>query len=207
MKKHLKFELKDLDSEGQVSFYFSKFNNEDSDRDIVVKGAFTKTKENIKRIKHFYNHNMYNVPGVIKEINEDKVGGWAVSQLALKTQLGNEVYEQYKAGIITEHSYGYDIMKSEWNEDKTVQTIKEIKLYELSSLTAWGANPETNVIDIKSLDYLNELLKSTNYDEKIILKINEVLKHLATLKEPEQSTQAEPFNWIKAMNDNLNFIH
>ena len=203
MKKHLAYELKDLDNEGQVSFYFSKFDIQDSDRDVILKGAFKKTKENIKRIKHFYNHNMYNVPGVLKEIGEDSKGAFAVSQLALKTQLGNDVYEQYKAGIISEHSFGYDVMKSEWNEDKTVQTIKEIKLYEVSSLTAWGANPETNVIDVKSMDYLNMLLKSNKYEEKIVTKINEVLNYLESLKDGDEP---EPIDAIKYLTDNLNFI-
>jgi len=204
MKKHLAYELKDLDNEGQVSFYFSKFDIQDSDRDVILKGAFKKTKENIKRIKHFYNHNMYNVPGVLKEIGEDSKGAFAVSQLALKTQLGNDVYEQYKAGIISEHSFGYDVMKSEWNEDKTVQTIKEIKLYEVSSLTAWGANPETNVIDVKSMEYLNMLLKSNKYEEKIVTKINEVLNYLESLKAVDETL--EPVDAIRYLTDNLNFI-
>jgi len=204
MKKHLNFDLKDDNDKGEIAFYFSKFDVKDSDGDIVVKGAFKKTKENIKRIKHAYNHNIYQIPGVLKEIGEDHKGAFAVSQLALKTDLGRNVYEQYKAGIISEHSYGFDIIQTDKDKEKEAQIIKEVKLYEVSSLTAWGANEFTEVIDIKSMDYLNMLLKSNKYDEKIVTKINEVLNYLETLKAVDETP--EPFDTIKYLFDNLNFI-
>jgi len=205
MKKHLSFDLKDDNDKGEIAFYFSKFDVKDSDGDIVVKGAFTKTRENIKRIKHAYNHNIYQIPGVIKEIGEDEKGAFAVSQLALKTDLGRNVYEQYKAGIITEHSYGFDIIKSDKDKEKEAQIIKEVKLYEVSSLTAWGANEFTEVIDIKSIDYLNMLLKSNNYDEKIVNKIEEVLKHLQSLNEPtDEATPEKPIDYVDYLLNNLN---
>jgi len=204
MKKHLGIELKDLDEKGKVSFYFSKFDVKDSDGDIVIKGAFKRTSQNLKRIKMFYNHNLYQVPGTIKEINEDNTGGWAVADLALKTQLGKDVYEQYKAGIITEHSYGFDVIDGYPDKEKEAQILKEIKLHELSPLTAWGANEFTRPIEIKSMDYLNMLLKSNKYDEKIVTKINEVLNYLQSLKHTDEVN--EPIDAIKYLTDNLNFI-
>ena len=204
MKKHLSFDLKDDNDKGEIAFYFSKFDVKDSDKDIVQKGAFKRTSQNIKRIKHAYNHNIYQIPGVIKSIQEDDKGAFAVSQLALKTKLGNDVYEQYKAGIITEHSYGFDIIKTEKDEDKEATLIKEIKLYEVSSLTAWGANEHTNVIDIKSMDYLEMLLKMDKYDDKIVIKIKEVLNYLQSLEHTDEVNK--PIDTIKYLQDNLNFI-
>ena len=201
MKKHLGIELKDLDDKGQVAFYFSKFDVKDSDGDIVVKGAFQKTSQSLKRIKFFYNHNLYQVPGRLKEINEDDTGGWAVADLALKTNLGKDVYEQYKAGIITEHSYGYDVINSTQDKEKEAQIIKEVKLYELSALTAWGANEFTDPIYVKSEKYLKELLSIKEYDENLIKEIKNVVTYLESLKAGAESD--EPINWVKYLNDNL----
>ena len=77
MNKNFKscgLELKDLDdSKGIVSFYFSSFGNEDSDGDILQKGAFTKSiKENLSLIKHFKNHYHKLALGKILELCEDE---------------------------------------------------------------------------------------------------------------------------------------
>ena len=189
MKKHLELELKDIDEKGQVAFYFSKYDVKDSDGDIVVKGAFNKTRERIKRIKHFYNHNIYQVPGVLKEISEDETGAYAVSQLALKTELGRDVYEQYRAGIISEHSYGFDIMDSEPDNEKDATILKEIKLWEVSSLTAWGANEHTNVIDVKASKFLDQLLNVKEYDEKIVKQLKNIIDYLESLKAPDEGEE------------------
>lgn len=185
--------LKGLDEKGVVTFYFNAFDNVDSDNDMSRKGAFLKTMNDQKgRIKHFKNHNIYQTPGVISEMGEDEKGAWARSQLILGTTLGKETYEEYKAGAITEHSFGYDVVKSVKNPSGFREII-EYKLWEVSSLNAWGANSQTNVIDVKNekqllfeLDKLLKLSKGDFTDEylsKIETKINEILTHLKTLRE------------------------
>ena len=199
--KSIQAEVKDIDDKGLVKFYFSVFGNLDSDGDIVEKGAFLKTindwkTANKKRVRHFKNHRWDQTPGVLQELYEDDKGAVAVSQLILGTQLGKETYEEYRAGAIDQHSFGYDIIKSEWEgEDKDkVQRLMELKLNEVSSLNSWGANLETSTIDIKNQDqvieYLAKLEKlkkgdfSDNYFEKLETKIAAVQAHLASLREP-----------------------
>ena len=112
-KKVFTGEVKELDEKGIVTFYFNAFDNVDSDNDMSRKGAFIKTMSDQKgRVKHFKNHNIYQTPGVIKELGEDSRGAWARSALIMSTTLGRETYEEYKAGAITEHSFGYDVIKS-----------------------------------------------------------------------------------------------
>lgn len=210
-------ELKDLDDKGIVTFYFNSFNNVDSDGDMTLPGAFTKTMtDNKGRIKHFKNHNIYQSPGVIKEMGEDQAGAWARSQLILGTQLGRDTYEEYKAGAITEHSFGFDTIKSRKNPSGYRELV-ELKVWEVSSLNAWGANQNTGVIDVKNekdlLAYLDLLLKAAKGDftdeylKNIGIKIIEVTKHLETLRTTTpQEPEGEPFDAVKYLQTNLKIL-
>lgn len=191
--------VKDLDEKGIVTFYFNAFDNVDSDKDMTRPGAFVKTiTDNKGRIKHFKNHNIYQSPGVIKEMGEDTSGAWARSALILGTQIGRETYEEYKAGAITEHSFGYDVIKSTKNP-AGYRELTELKVWEVSSLNAWGANQNTPMIDVKNekelllqLELLLKLSKgdfTDSYLEQLEKKINEISGHLITLK---TSTPSEP---------------
>ena len=205
MIKTISAEVKDIDEKGLVKFYFSIFGNEDSDGDITHKGAFLKTiEENFKRIKHMKNHRWDQTPGVLKELLEDDKGAIAISQLILGSTLGKDTYAEYKAGAITEHSFAYDIMKSDFEDinGRRIQHLRELKLDEVSSLNSWGANALTETIDVKNEDqvikYLESLEKSKkgdfsdNYFEKLEIKIAAVQKHLESLREPDMSTLTEP---------------
>jgi len=206
--KSVSSEVKDLDEKGLVKFYFSFFDNVDSDGDITHKGAFTKSiKENRKRIKHFKNHHWTETPGVLKELYEDEKGAIAVSQLILGTQLGKDTYEEYRAGAITEHSFGYEIVNSdkETIEEKEVQHLRELKLDEVSSLNSWGANEMTDTLDVKNQDQVMKFLESLEalkkgefsdeYFEKLENKIAVVQKYLESLREPPQHS-IEPVDYI-----------
>jgi HK97 family phage prohead protease len=199
--KSITAEVKDLDDKGLVKFYFSIFSNIDLDNDITEPGAFAKTisdwkSSNKKRIRHFKNHRWDQTPGVLQDLYEDEKGGVAVSRLILGTQLGKETYEEYKAGAITEHSFGYDIIESffEETENGKIQHLKQLKLEEVSSLNSWGANAMTDVIDMKNKDQIMKLLEklenlkkgdfTDQYFEKLEIKIAAVQKVLKPLAKP-----------------------
>ena len=176
MDKKLKscgLEVKDLDdAKGIVSFYFSAFGNKDSDDDIMEKGAFKKSfKENLSRIKHFKNHDPYSAVGRILELHEDEKGAFAVSQLAEHkgefTQLAKDTLIEYNAGLITEHSHGFQTIRETFSKDREANIISEVKLWEVSSLTAWGANSNTPTTGIKNVKDIDKLFKSL---EQILTK-------------------------------------
>jgi len=217
--KNLIGEVKDLDGSGIVTFYFSAFGNKDSDGDITHPGAFAKTiKENFKRIRHFKNHRWDQLVGVPIEIKEDDFGAMARSQLIMGTQFGKDTYEEYKAKGITEHSFMYDVIKydvdNEDDKENRVRNLRELKLWEVSSLTSWGANQSTPVIDLKSmnpveltnyLDTLTKLQKGDFTDEyfgKLEKKLNEIYSHIKSLIEPPAGTP-EPMDWVKYLQTNL----
>ncbi len=149
---------------GVVTGYFSRFNNVDSDGDIIRPGAFKKTiKEQgpdsaQPRIKHLLNHDPSQPLGKLLSLKEDKTGLTYESQVGTHT-LGQDFIKMIESGLITEHSIGFRIMKRNQlqsyenyvkNPSQGMYEISEMKLYEGSSLTAWGANPLTPITGLKS---------------------------------------------------------
>ena len=200
MIKSLVKEITDIDEKGVVTFYFSAFGNKDSDGDITMKGAFTKTiSDNKARIKHVLNHRTDQVPGVVQEMGEDEYGAWMRSKLMLSTVLGKDVYEMYKAGAITEHSFRYDIVKAYQDKSQDAQVITEYNIWEASSLTAWGANERTPTISIKSdlelIKELEEAIKAGKLQPEQLIKSLEQLPGFTQLKPIPTGT--EPIEYLR----------
>lgn len=228
--KSCQTEIKDLDENtGTVVFYGAVFGNEDLGGDTLMNGAATKTiRENFKNIRHFKHHNSTLMPGVIKEITEDSYGILVKSDLILSTQIGKETYEEYKAMASAkksmDHSIGYSTIK--FDEDrkdpnKWKRILREIKLYEFSTLTAWGMNPLAQTVSVKNLEqldfnlllteqkYFDQLLKCRFTDAKLE-HIEQVKKHIDDIVlSRNQSTQPQRIvlkgsDLINNLNFNLN---
>ena len=91
--------------------------------------------------------------GKFLELSEDSNGLYAVAQLGNST-LGKDAYEDYKDGIIREHSIGFqyvkdkiDYIENEDDETKSFYEVKEVILWEGSAVT-FGSNEYTNVLDV-----------------------------------------------------------
>ena len=167
--KSIPFETKDIDdSQGIVRVAFSKTGVYDSDNDRLMKGSFTKTiQENRGRIKMFKNHNPNMVPGVIKELSEEGDFAFATMQLSTST-LGKDTLIEYREGIITEHSHGFEGIKGKMSRnDKGGVDFTEVKLWEVSALTHWGANPYTYIDSVKSKGEITNLIQKLDSMIKI----------------------------------------
>lgn len=148
-------EIKDIDGKkGIVAGYFANFNSLDSDGDIIVPGAFSKTiKENgpesqKPRIKHLLNHDITQPLGVIISLKEDTVGLYYESKVGSHS-LGQDFIKMVESGLVTEHSIGFRTVKNDKKNDANYLT--ELRLWEGSSLTAWGANGNTPLTGMKGL--------------------------------------------------------
>ena len=157
-------EVKDIDEKGTVVFYASVFSTPDRVKDIVDMGAYRKTiTENFKEIQHYKNHDSTLMPGVLTELSEEQKGLLAKSNLMLKTQLGMETYEQYKAmaaaGKSMSHSIGYLTVREEQKGE--FNHLKEIMLFEVSSLTKRPAHPDALTVGVKEFESMDfeELVK------------------------------------------------
>jgi HK97 family phage prohead protease len=145
--------LKDIDEkQGRILGYFSKFGNIDSDKDMIMPGAFTKTlKENHSRIKHLYQHDPLKPLAGVKNgrlvITEEKEG-LAFDSTISQTSYGRDVIKLYSDGVIDEHSIGFNTVRK--SEKQGYVQIEEIKLWEGSTVT-WGANEFAGTTSVKSL--------------------------------------------------------
>ena len=142
-------ELKDIDENlGVVSGYGSIFGNLDSDNDIIEKGAYKRTiKNNGKRVKYIYNHQIDKPIGKMKELYEDEKGLGFVAEVP-KTTFGKEVLELMKYGVIDENSVGIMPIKKDTDDDG-IRRIKEVKLYEISAVTL-AANDQAKILEVKA---------------------------------------------------------
>jgi hypothetical protein len=169
-------EIKDISSDKrQVAVYLAKFDNIDSDNDMIKKGAFTKSIQergpdspSNRKIAFLRWHDWEKPIGKFLTLEEDDFGLFAVSQLGT-SQLGEDAFRDYTDGIIREHSIGFQYIQDKMKfiedmnaPDKGYFMISELKLYEGSAVT-FGANSETNVVDVmKSEDKVEKAVKISN---------------------------------------------
>lgn len=140
------FEVKDIDlKSGTFIQAYTRYDVKDSDGDYGRKGMFSKTwKEHFPRIRHILNHK-YELPvGEPKRFYDDDEYAYIESQIGTH-DLGEDFKKMVDSGLIKEASYGYNVIKSNKLKDGS-QELLEVKLWEVSSLTGWGANQFTPVI-------------------------------------------------------------
>jgi HK97 family phage prohead protease len=161
-------ELIDADEKaGIIKGYGSYFGNKDSDNDVIMKGAYKKTiAENGERVKYLYQHDMNQPIGKMTELYEDDKGLVFVAEIA-KTQLGKDVVELMKSGVITENSVG--IMPIQKNNKGDFREITEVKLYEISAVTL-AANDQAKILDVKGNIDVDKLSKRYDNLTKLIRK-------------------------------------
>ena len=167
--------VKDVDEKkGIVSFYFANFNSVDSHGRKFEKNAFNSAIPNTSKIKHLWNHNSYKVVGKPIEIGTDENGAYMRSQLLSNTDDGRKMFELYKNGIITEHSFGYYINESHKGtyKNKQVEIVEQVKLVEASSLTEQAANPNTPTISLNTYSDIVDIIKNEFDAIKEILNSN-----------------------------------
>lgn len=174
-----KTKANDLDeTKGIVTVAVNGIGVVDSQNDISMPGSFNKTlSENIARMKWFLNHDVTQLLGVPLE-GEEKDGNLVMTgQLNLAKQIGRDTLEDYKlyaaAGRTLEHSIGVQAIKRD-KEDK--RKVLEWKMWEYSTLTSWGSNPQTFLVGIKNdnpgdvrrnIEFIREALKMRYSDARL----------------------------------------
>lgn len=185
----------DIDQKGRVVVAANAFDNEDADGDISAVGSFTKTlKEHFSRARWFLNHDKSLLLGVPIEGNEVYPHLKMVGQLNMEKQIGKDAYSDYKLyaeyGKSLEHSIGVNPIQ---RDKKDRRIVKEWQLWEYSTLTSWGANPNTPMLGIKSaqdmsetIDWLDIMLRKGDYTDERFKQIELHIKTLRSLAlEPE----------------------
>jgi HK97 family phage prohead protease len=182
-------DIKDVDSANrQVAVYLSKFDNIDSDNDMIKRGAFAKSIQergvdstSNRKIAFLRHHDWEQQIGKWLSLQEDDKGLFAVGELG-RSSKGEDAWLDYQDGIIREHSIGFQYMgdKIKWMDDNSMEKggywmVSEVKLYEGSAVT-FGANELTEVVDV---------IKSENrveYADKIAKEVEALIKGLTNGK-------------------------
>jgi len=182
--------IEDIDeTNGIVSGYGSIFGNIDSDNDIILAGAYTKTlQENGSRVRYCNQHRIDQPLGKFTELREDGTGLYFVAQVP-KTRMGEDILLLMKNGVITENSVGIMPIIKE-NRADGVRLLKECKLYEISCVTL-AANPMALITDAKGeinqdllakrFDILAKMIKKENVSDELGYAIEGELMKLKSL--------------------------
>ena len=173
--------------ERKVKGYLSAFDVMDSDRDIVRRGAFTKSiKENgpasmsNRRIQFLRNHDWNSQIGKFLELVEDEKGLMFTATLGTSSK-GNDAFLDYQQGIIREHSIGFNYVQDKItmvnDKDGMAQgggywEVKEVQLWEGSAVT-FGANEFTPVVDVSKGLTTESFIESLNSE---LIAITKALK-------------------------------
>lgn len=202
--KSLKSTVKDIDTEkGIVIVGANAFNNEDAHKDISMPGSFKKTlSENFDRLKWHLNHDKKILLGVTLEAKETDTHLQTTGKFNLNKQVSKDVYEDYKLhaeyGKSMEHSIGVRAIKRDLIDKRKVS---EWFLGEWSTLTTWGANPNTPIFSVKSedvesvaqlIDWLDLCCRKGNYSDEKGKEIENTITKLRSLTQDEPDIDEEP---------------
>ena len=193
--KSLQYKTKanDVDEKGIVTVAVNGIGVKDSQNDISMPGSFNKTlKENIGRMRWFLNHKTDQLLGVPLSGKEADGNLIMVGQINLEKQIGRDTLADYKLyaenGRTLEHSIGVKAIKRD-----SVDTCKvhEWWMGEYSTLTSWGSNPQTFLVNIKSatadqvkeaVDFLRKAFTQHGYSDERLksydMEMNLLLKSL-----------------------------
>ena len=160
---NVSFEVKseDIKEDGTFRGWGSLFDKTpDAHGDLVARGAFAESLarggRNRTGIPMLWQHRPAEIPGVWASLLEDRKGLDARGKLALKTQLGHDVYEIMKLGAELGTfrlglSIGYDPIDFSIDKRTKVRTLKVVEIWELS-LCTFPAKIGAGVVDLKTIN-------------------------------------------------------
>lgn len=195
-------QLKDVDLKSHtMTGYFSKFGNVDSDKDMMMPGAFTKSiNERGPAAKNqiwFLNQHNWDMalskPHVLKE---DNYGLYYEAKVRDDLSYAKDVLILASEGYLNEHSFGFAYVpsKNKYVEDGDYYEIHEVKLFE-GSIVKLGANSETPFLGFKACKSIEN---KTEYLLKEFTMIQDVLK-LGNLTDDTYLILNMKMNQLKAM--------
>jgi len=160
--------IKSLDEGGFFGGYASVFGVQDSDGDVIVKGAFKESLEAHKASgqmpKMLWQHDHRQIIGKWIEMQEDDTGLWVKGRLIMEVRQGQEAYALLKEGVLGAMSVGFNIPDGGATGMRG-RVIEKAELWE-TSLVTWGANPEALITNVKSIKDFERLLRDAGYSRK-----------------------------------------
>lgn len=152
-RKAFPLEVKEVDESGAFSGYLSVFGNVDSHRDVVMPGAFTKSLEEYESKgilpPVLWQHDSSQPIGPFTKMKEDQHGLYVEGRLLINDiPKAREAHALVKNKVISGMSIGYGTVKDDFDSQKRVRRLTELKLFE-GSIVTFPSNTAANVEDVK----------------------------------------------------------
>lgn len=134
-------EVKAIGEDGTFSGYASVFDEVDQGRDLMVKGAFSRTIVAIAArgfpLPILWQHDSDNPIGVITLMKEDARGLYVEGKLAIDAGVSqaDAAHALLRMKAITGMSIGYQTVKYSVDEETGVRSLIEVELWEISLVT------------------------------------------------------------------------
>lgn len=156
-----------------IKGYASVFGNEDHDKDIIVKGSYSKTvkdwgPQGKARIKHCWQHDITDPFLKTSELYEDHYGLAFVSTVPPELKDVQFVQDRIKliqAGLVDEVSVGIIPVRSD--RKNGIRYITENKLFEYSSVTL-ASNELARITSVKGSGAIDLLERLTKKSELVV---------------------------------------
>ena len=147
-------EIKAVNQDGLFSGYASVFEEIDSYRDIVKRGAFEKTlaesESKGRAVPILWQHDAAKPIGVYTELKEDEHGLYVEGQLNMDVQQAREALSLLRQKALSGISIGYNSVRYDTDVKSGVRRLYELKLYE-ASLVTFPACDGARVTDVKTI--------------------------------------------------------
>ena len=147
-------EIKAVNEDGLFSGYASVFEEIDSYRDIVKRGAFEKTlaesESKGRAVPILWQHDAAKPIGVYTELKEDEHGLYVEGQLNMDVQQAREALSLLRQKALSGISIGYNSVRYDTDVKSGVRRLYELKLYE-ASLVTFPSCDGARVTDVKTI--------------------------------------------------------
>ena len=147
-------EIKAVNQDGLFSGYASVFEEIDSYRDIVKRGAFEKTLADTeskgRAVPILWQHDDSKPIGVYTSLKEDERGLYVEGQLNMDVQQAREALSLLKQKALSGISIGYNSVRYDTDVKSGVRRLYELKLFE-ASLVTFPACDSARVTDVKTI--------------------------------------------------------
>jgi len=129
--------------------YASVFNSPSEDLggfiEYVAPGAFKRSLQSRNEVKLLWNHDsgepLASLRGGSMQLVEDEVGLKVTATLP-QTSRGRDVAELLRTNVISEMSFGFNVIKDTWSRDGQTRTLDSVRLFEVS-VVSFGAYKAT----------------------------------------------------------------
>lgn len=170
--KAIDLSVKDIDlAKREAVIAFATYKSLDLDGDRSNRGMFDKSwREQPSIVRYFLNHDKKQAPGKIEQLWDDADHAYARVKHGTHT-IGEDVLKQLDEGIIVAASFGFDPIKYKDIKGKG-KDFTEVKHYEVSALTHWGAHTDSGPVAVKkAMADFNFRLKSLSQTEQDLLML------------------------------------